>query len=516
MIRYLLAGAFLTVLVLCVYSQTVDFSFVGFDDPRLVTENGHVRQGLTTAGARWSLLAAWRENVFFYPLSLLSHMADVSWFGLNAGRHHLTSVVLHTAAVLIFFTWLARLSRAFWRPLLAAGFFGLHPLAVDSVAWVAERSNVLCGLLLFATMAAYVQYRQARHRRWYGLSLGFYLLALLAKPTAVVAPVGLWLIHRPVADTPLESGKRRPGIRTVAAALWPFILLAGLRTLAVLAATRGGSPLTDDHVVTFGLLTANALVATATYILYVFYPFRLSVYYPFPESLPLWQPLAAGVMLLAITLAAFGYGRRRPLVLLGWLWYLAFLAPSLGVVRSGPWPAMADHYAYLPLAGLFIMLVWGFWPSLSAPRQCRTAAIAAGLLTLMYFAGVSFWHVGHYRDSVSLFSRAIVLDPENFFAYTGLGNAFRGQGKMELAEAQFRKAVVLKPDSAGAHHNLGLILMEKGEWALAERHFKTALALDPGFSQAQKNLRRLYLEQTAGAALATDRPTSENNATGPP
>lgn len=497
MSRYLLTGACLTALIAAVYFQTCRFAFVEFDDPQLVTENVHVRQGVTLNGVKWAFFSAWRENVFFYPLSLLSHMADVTWAGLDPGLHHLTSVALHAAATLALFALLAQLTGAVWRPALAAGLFAVHPLGADSVAWVAERSNVLCALLIITTLSAYARYLTARKKQWYGLSLGLFFLALLAKPTAVMTPAVLFLISRLRREPGADGEDRRPALRPVFMALLPFVILAAVRLLAVLAAERGASPVVPAAAMTAGTMAANGLVAMVAYLVNVVYPFRLSVYYPFPESLPPWQPVVSAAVLLLITVIMFKAGRRRPMVRLGWLWYLLFLAPSLGLVRSGPWPAMADHYAYVPVMGLFISLVWLVPPAAAGSFRGKMAMAVAGVFLLIFFAAVSFWHVGHYRDSVTLFTRAISMNPRNFVAHVGLGNAYRKLGEMASAEENFRRAIAIQPESAGAHNNLGLILAAKGEWAEAERHFKIALALAPRFSMARDNLAGLYQKQQA-------------------
>ena len=505
MTRYLLTGTCLVILVWGVYCQTRQFEFVEFDDPQLVSENVFVRQGLTLAGVRWAFFSAWRENVFFYPLSLVSHMVDVTGFGLNAGRHHLTSVALHAAVAISLFTLLVQLTGAFWRPALAAAFFAVHPLGVDSVAWVAERSNLLCGLLVVNSLSAFVRYRNIHETKWYVLSIALFLLALLAKPTAVMLPVILWLVRLPGCKV---SGKSQPepsGFRNVLE-LIPFFILSGLRLMAVLAAEQGASPIVSANVVTVTTLAANALVSVTAYLVDLFYPFRLSVYYPFPAHIPLWQPLLSGLLLLIVSIAAFIYRRRRPMSWAGWLWFLIFLMPSLGVIRSGPWPARADHYVYISLMGLMTALVW-MLPAqriAGSPKRRIEAGVSAAIL-LIYFATSAFIHAGHYRDSVTLFSRVLALDENNFLACIELGNAYRKQGRMDLAEIFFRKAIAIKPDSAGAHNNLGLVLAAEEDWTGAERHFKTALALSPRFSMAHNNLINLYLKQGRPPGIPADR-----------
>ena len=495
MTRYLLTGACLIILVWGVYSQTRQFDFVEFDDPQLITENGFVRQGVTPEGVKWALFSAWRENVFYYPLSLLSHMADVTWFGLNAGRHHLTSVALHAAVAVSFFGLLVQVSGAFWRPALAAALFAVHPLGVDSVAWVAERSNLLCALLVIASLWAFARFKAGSGKSGYMLSLGLFFLALSAKPTAVMMPLVLWLCRRPPESTAIPVIHHRSAALRHLMELSPFLMLAALRLTAVLTAGQGASPVTAAESMTFGTLVANAVTSVTAYLVDVFYPFQLSVYYPFPVSIPLWQPLLSGLLLLIISVAAFIYRRRRPMTWMGWLWFLIFLMPSFGVIRSGPWPARADHYVYIPLMGLLSALVWLVPIQASGSLRRKMTAGFGAVVLLTYLGTAAVKHAGHYRDSETLFSRALTLNADNFLACIELGNAYRRQNRMDLAEKYFRQAVTIKPDSPGAHNNLGLVLSAKGNWTEAESHFKAALALCPGFSPARSNLANLYLKQ---------------------
>lgn len=502
--RYLSITVLLITLTVGLYSRTWEFEFLGFDDPELVTENAFVQQGLTWKGIKWAFFTAWRENVFYYPLSLVSHMADVTCFGLDPGGHHLTGVLLHTATVVALFTLLVRLTCAVWRPAMAAGLFAVHPLGVDSVAWVAERSNLLCAFLILVVSLAYVRYLATRKKTWYGLALGLFALALSAKPTAVMLPAGLLLIERlrPPGRPDAEDRFSRPGGQ-IMLELLPFVLLALVRVATVLAAGRGGSPMLGDDVITVPALAANALTAVGAYLVKFVFPFRLSVYYPFPEKVVLWPPIASAVLLLLITSAVIITGRRRPLIRLGWFWYLLFLLPSLGIVRSGPWPAMADHYVYIPLMGLLMTLVWAVPASriASHPRKAVMTLISIGLL--IYFSIFSFVHAGHYRNSIALFTRSVTLDDRNFPAYIGLGNAYRKQGQFFLAEQQFRKAIAIHPAAAGAHNNLGLVLAEKGDWTGARQHFKIALALSPGFTMARHNLNNLSRKQAGQGGRAS-------------
>lgn len=491
-----------TLLVLgtfAVYLQTLSFSFVGFDDPELILENFHVRPGITKEGLVWAFVSAWRENVFFYPLSLVTHMADCSLFGDHAGGHHLSSLFFHTGTVVLLFFLLASLTQAPWRSGFAAAVFAVHPLGADSVAWVAERSNVLCGLLWMATMLAYVRCRRSDggpRRAWYFASLLLFCLALLAKSSAVTLPVIMlladWLMLGRFKRASGNSRAAVPG--PVLTEKIPFFLLAGIRaganlivpvTTGAAVSAAGASP---------SLRLANGLAAYPVYIRRLFAPYDLSVYYPFPDAVALWKPAAAVALLAVITILLFYRRHERPMALFGWLWFLVALVPTLGFVQSGPWPAMADHYVYIPMIGLLAALTW-IVPEKRLAAGTRSGRIlAVGAVLAVTAAGISgFYQTRHYRDSVTLFERAVKVTNDNFFALTGLGNAYAEQGDMEKAQAAFNTALSLKPESPGAHNNMGLILAARGETQKAMACFTEALTIDPAFAPAHIGMGNLLL-----------------------
>ncbi|MFW5988780.1 MAG: tetratricopeptide repeat protein [Desulfosudaceae bacterium] len=478
------------------YHRVGRFSFVSFDDFELIVNNALVRPGLTWPGIKWAFFSAWRENLFFYPLALLSHMLDCQLFGLDPAGHHWTSVIIHGAAVICFFLFLRRLTGRPWRSALAVGLFAIHPLGVDSVAWVAERSNVLCAALVALSLYAYAGYARAGRQSRYVLALTAFVLALLAKPTAVMMPVVLVLLDWLALDRyggGLTGPKNSFRFKLLEKA--PFFILAGLRAGMVLLAGKGASPVLETGTVTAKLLLANSLQAVVTYLRQIIYPFDLAVYYPFPSGIPWWHSLGAAALLILITAWAVRLRRRRPLVLLGWLWYLVFLIPSFGAVRSGPWPAHADHYVYISLPGIFIMMVWAVPGRWLRSRMVRPAAFATVLALLFYWGGAAFFQTLHFRDSQALFSRAVAVTSDNFLAHIGLGNAYREKENYAQAENHFRRALEIKSDSAGAQANLALVLARQGRIAAARSHFQTALELSPELIPARLGLANLYQKE---------------------
>ncbi len=481
----------LSLAVAAVYHQAWSFSFVSFDDLQLIQKNLLVRAGLTWRGLNWAFVSAWQENIFFYPLSLVSHMLDCQVYGLNPAGHHLSSVLFHAAAVVFFFLFLERLTGAFWRSALAAGFFAIHPLGAESVAWVAERSNVLCAALMALSLYAYSGYAQNRRKNWFGISLVAFVLALLAKPTAVMMPVILVLLDWLVLSGSVgQTGKRSMALAIVDKI--PFFVFSGLRLWAVLLAGRGTSPVLESDSISFGLLLANGVVSLVKYLWQIVYPANLSVYYPFPDSIPWWQPAGALLLILLITAWAARHRRDAPMLLLGWLWYLVFLVPSFGVVRSGPWPAMADHYVYIPLLGIFMSAIWAVPGRLLRTRPGRILIPAAGVVLLLIWGTAAFLHTLHFKNSRALFTQAVSVTFDNFFAHVGLGNACLEEGEYDKAEKQFRRALAIKPDSAGAQANLALVLDRLGRTEAARSHFLAALQLSPESIPAHLGLANLY------------------------
>ena len=493
-----LIPALLVSAVTIVYIQTLSFSFIGFDDPDLIINNSHVRAGLTADGLAWAFCTAWREDVFFYPLALVSHMADCSLFGLDAGGHHLSSLVLHAVTVLGLFFLLFSLTGASRRAGFVAGVFAVHPLTADSVAWVAERSNVLCALFWMATMLAYVRYCRAGRRKtaWYLFCLFLFVLALLAKPVAVTLPVILlaadWLVLDRFKKDPANG--RQTALWPVLAEKIPFLVFAGLRAGANILVPVATGTAVSTAGTPMGLRFANALAVIPVYIRRLFAPYDLSIYYPFPETVALWKPAGALVLVAAITILLFCLRREKPLVLFGWLWFLTAQGPTLGLIQSGPWPAMADHFAYLPMIGLILAVTWAV-PENRLARGTPSARMIAGIaMAVIVAAGAAgFLHTRHYRNSTTVFEQAVKVTSDNFFALTGLGNAYAEQGRPKKAEAFFKKALTLQPGSPGAHANLGLVAAARGAAQKAKTHFASALAIDPSFAPAHVGMGNLLL-----------------------
>jgi len=519
----------------------VSSSFIAMDDGDYVYDNPRVREGLTLTGVRWALTSFHASN--WHPLTWISHMADVSLFGLDARGHHLSSVLIHALAAAALCVALYRMTGALGRSAFVAALFGVHPLHVESVAWVAERKDVLAGLLFALVLLAYERYaRRPGPGRYLAVAV-LLALGLAAKPMLVTLPFVLLLLDTwPLGRSPraaVAGTAATPAIswRRLLAEKLPLLALCAGAAGLTLIAQRAGGALTALQPRALPIRLANALVSCAAYLGAALWPSGLAVYYPYPVSLPHPAVIAAALLTLAaLSWAAWSGRRRRPCLATGWLWYLGMLVPVLGIVQVGG-QARADRYTYLPLVGAFLMLAW--WvPAASplrrwTPRQ-RAIGAAAALLVL---AGMSVAQVRRWRDSETLFRHTLAVTTDNWLIHNNLGAVLLAQDRLDEAAEQFRISLLLnpkpenhnnlgmvlfrsrqllpaieqyrlslrlRPDYASARHNLGLALAALGRTSEAVEHFREALRLSPGFFEAALALGRASEElgRTAEAADA--------------
>jgi tetratricopeptide (TPR) repeat protein len=461
-LRTLVLAAALALATVATFAPVLGNGFVDFDDGDYVVRNRHVLDGLTPAGLRWALTSQDAGN--WHPLTWVSHMADVQLYGLDARGHHLTSLLLHAASAALFFLLLRAATGALWPSALAAALFALHPLRVESVAWAAERKDVLAVFLWMLTSLAYLRYARRPRASRYAAVAGLFALALMAKPVVVTLPLALLLLD----FWPL--GRWRPGDP---ARGWRQAGLLVLEKLPLLALTAAASALTlraqvaagamsDAAVNTLGVRVASALLAYVRYLGKAFWPQGLSPFYPFamhrePTALVAGAALALAV-LTALALAAW---RRRPWLAFGWLWYLGTLVPMTGIVQAGS-QALADRYTYVPLAGFGVALAWGAAALVGRRRALAAAGAVAAVAALVALAVVANRQTLHWRDSESLFRRAVALDPRNILAQINLGAALTAKGRLDEADRHYRAALAVSPRLPGVHEALGANLVKLG------------------------------------------------------
>ncbi|HEV2447584.1 MAG TPA: tetratricopeptide repeat protein, partial [Candidatus Sulfopaludibacter sp.] len=461
----------LLLITAAVYARVGWFDFVNFDDPEYIIRNAHVRNGLSADGIAWAFKSGYAAN--WFPLTWISHMADCQLFGLVAGWHHWTSVLLHAVAACVLFAFLRRATRAPRPSAFVAFLFALHPLHVESVAWVAERKDVLAAVFWFLALWAYVRYVERATRGRYALLGAFFACGLMAKPMVVTLPFLLLVLDFwPLRRLPPIGPRVREKLP-----LFALSVLASAITYSVQRASGAVKPLAAFPA---GLRVENALVSYVWYLAKTLWPSGMAVFYPFPLQLPAWQALGAGVVLLAITFLVWRTGRKRPHLIAGWLWFLGTLVPVIGLVQVGT-QARADRYMYVPMVGLSIMLAWSLPPT-------RTAA-ALAVSACACFAALTWVQLGYWRSSETLFTRALEVTPDNSIAEHNLGSALLDEpGRLPDAIAHLQAALRLGPGSAQAHSDLGSALARTGQTEQAIHEFRTALSLDPGSAIVHNNL----------------------------
>jgi len=419
-------------------------------------------------------------------------MLDCGLWGLNPRGHHLTSLLLHAATAVLLFVLLDGTTRETWKSAAVAALFALHPLHVESVAWVAERKDVLSGLFWALTLLAYARHAAVPGAARYALVLVLFVLGLSAKPTLVTLPIVLLLLdHWPL--------RRTEPLRRLVAEKVPLLALAAASSVLTLLVQRAGGAFGSMEQYPLAARAGNALVAYVTYLAKTLWPGRLAVFYPHPGTgLRAFMVLGAAAILVAATLLALRARRARPYLTVGWVWYLVTLVPVIGLVQVGE-QSMADRYTYLPLVGIFLMLTWGATDALNllAPRASLLRAAwpkvvlgALGALAILTFEQTRIW-----RNSVTLFEHALAVTEDNHVAHLNLGLAFEEKGDLPRAEEQYRRVLDLRGDHPTAHHNLGDILARRGRTLEAIQHYRAALAADADYADAHDSL---------GVALATE------------
>jgi tetratricopeptide (TPR) repeat protein len=473
-----------------VFAPVAGHEFVNFDDPQYITENAFVTGGLTAQAISWAFTSGYAGN--WHPLTWISHMLDVQAFGLDAGAHHVTNALIHTASALLLFALLYRMTGAPGRSWFVAALFAVHPLHVESVAWLAERKDVLSTLFWMLTIWAYVRYVSQPRAGRYLTVVVLYALGLMSKPMLVTLPFTLLLLDVwPLRRLSLAAARRSEIVQRVREKL-PLFALAIASSVVTIMVQQSAGAVKELAVLPLGDRVANALVAYVVYGWKALWPSGLAAIYPYPESIAAWRVAVALALLAAITALAIRACQRYPYVLVGWLWYLVTLVPVIGLVQVGSQP-IADRYTYVPLIGLFIIVAWGV-PELLAGWRWRTSALAAAaVLVIVACTATARAQVHHWRNSVALWEHAVAVTTDNYRAEGNLGHALASEGRLDEAITHYREAVRIHPGYAEAHNNLGLALARQGRIEEAIPHYTEALRLSPGYFEAHSNL---------GAALA--------------
>ena len=503
--------------VLTVYGQTAWFGFVNFDDPDNITRNPHVREGWKSDTVAWALTS--RDAANWLPLTRLSQVLDVEIYGPEAGPPHLENALLHGLSAVFLFLFLLRASGSRWASAFVAAVFALHPLHVESVAWLSERKDVLCTVFWFLSLWAYVEWARHGRRWWYGLSLAAFCCGWMAKPMIVTLPLVLLIVDA----WPL--GRLRP--------LWPrlreklpFFAVSAAGSFFVYGVQKASGAVRTLEVFPLGLRVENAAWSYVVYLAKTVWPSRLSVFYPYPQTIPVWETGLGVALLVAIPLLTARTGATRSYLAAGWWWFVVTLLPVIGLVQAGA-QARADRYMYVPMVGLSVMLAWGVRDGAQALPRRQIAAGVAAAVALLALGGAAWAQTRYWQNSGTLFEhalevtgpnylaehdlgdylieqssglaaglahlqRAVELNPDSARARTDLANALsRVPGREVEAIAEYRAAIQLDADAAIPHNDLANTLANTGQVQQAIAEYQTALRLDPNYADAQANLQKV-------------------------
>jgi len=470
-----------------IFLQTGDHGFITFDDPGYVTDNPRVKGGVTGENVAWAFSATAMSN--WHPLTWLSHMTDVELFGLDPRGHHLTNVFFHAATTLLLFFLLAQITGAPWRSLFVAALFALHPLHVESVAWVAERKDVLSGFFWFLTLLLYAGYVKRGGTARYLLALLSFAAGLMAKPMLVTLPLVLLLLdYWPLRRSPLWALVKEK---------IPFFALSAASSVVTVIAQKQGGAMKTLEAIPLGSRVGNAVIAYGKYIGKMFWPADLAMLYPFPGSIPLWQVSVSFLLLVLFSALAIVWRRRYPYLVTGWFWFLVTLVPVIGIVQVGG-QSMADRYTYLPLTGLFLACAWGV-DDLSQGWRYRKAVLAVLAAMVVAASAVATWRqVGYWRDNLTLYRHTLEVTGGNYLIHNNYGVVLAREGRLDEAITQYLEALQVWPRAANAHVNLGDALSQQGKFAEAISHYQRALQIVPDYALALENMGK------ALAALGRD------------
>jgi len=497
----LMVCLFLIVTTVAVFWHLQHHEFVNYDDDLYVTENRHVQAGLTAESVIWAFTTSHATN--WHPLTWLSHMSDYELYGLNPKGHHLSNLLFHVVSTILLFLVFRRMTGALWRSSLVAALFALHPLHVESVAWVSERKDVLSTFFWMLTMWTYLRYVEDPRLHRYLLVFFTFSAGLMSKPMLVTLPFVLLLIdYWPLGRFQIEQsgdagtskkdqwGAFRCEKQHVFYLIWekvPFFALSAVSSIVTFLAQQKGGAVSSLVAYPLSIRIVNALVSYVGYMGKTVWPHGLAVFYPHPDKmLPMWQVAAAGLSLVLISVIVIRVARRFPYVPVGWLWYLGTLVPVIGLVQVGS-HAMADRYTYIPLIGLFIIPVWGLF-DLGARWLCGRVVLTISTVGVLSAFMIATWlQVGHWKDSITLFEHALDVTANNPVAHNNLGIALELQGKVDAGVAHYSEALEIKPDFAEAHNNLGSALDAQGRLDEAAIHYSKALQIKPDFAEAHNN-----------------------------
>ena len=519
---------FLIVASFTAFGSIMGNDFIDFDDHLFITENNNIKAGFNAQSIKWALTASYPPD-FWHPLTWLSNILDWNLFGANPSGHHLVSLLWHIGSVILLFLFLSKTTGSLWSSAFVAALFALHPLRVESVAWAAERKDVLSVFFVLASLYAYALYVEKNQVSKYILCIALFVFSLMSKPTFITLPFVLLLLDywplgrwqkalNPVkmkvsndtspvkkkgkrlkADSIIEKKISTPvksARQLISGLLWekvPFIFLSATITIMLVWQTKEEGLLTPLQHLPLLKRLMNAIISYVSYLGKTFWPVDLAVFYPYQYAPPLWQFWGALLILLVISTVVILYVRKLPFLFIGWFWYLGTLFPVIGLVQGGD-QAMADRYTYLPSIGIAIMLAWGIDYLLPKIKLRRIIMVPAAII-LAALTFLTWQQCGYWKNSSTIWSHALQVTENNYLAHTNLGVLLAAEGENEEAIAHYHAAIKINPNSNKAHFNLAIILQKQGKVEEAIIHYREALRIRPKYSNAHINLGDILEEQ---------------------
>ncbi|QTA81914.1 Tetratricopeptide repeat-containing protein [Desulfonema limicola] len=525
---------FLVLSMVLIYWQVNNFDYIKFDDSMYVTGNKHIVNGLSLDNIIWAFKIGGEDKNYWHPLTWISHMIDIQMYGLNPGMHHRTNLLFHIFNTLLVFHVFRKMTGEILKSAFAAFIFAFHPINVESIAWIAERKNVLSTFFWLLTISAYTHYsRKPGFFNYFQVFL-FLSMGLMAKPMLITLPIIFLLLDywplRRISSWNLFINKnlsfknrKLPFIYLLIEKI-PFIILSCLSVYISFFSLKGSDIVISTEDISMKVRICNALISYIDYIVKMFYPVNLAVFYPFPSEFQLLKTAGYSLVLLIITFLIIFKSRKFPYIITGWFWYIISLIPVSGIKQAGLWPAMADRWAYVPFIGLFVIIAWGGAEIFEKLKLRSHVCFIICLQIIIVLMAITYLQTGYWKNSFTLFkhaadvtednyvahanlgmiysirgnidqavyhySESLRLEPYNAKAYNNLGFALAAQGKIKQAIFHYKKALALNPEYARAHNNIGVVMAQQGRMSEAVFYFKKALEINPNYVKAKKNLEK--------------------------
>jgi len=481
--RYFVFAA-LAILCLIIYGQTVGFDFVNLDDDVYVYENSFVSKGLSFAAVKWALTAFHAAN--WHPLTWISHQFDVSLFGLNAGGHHAVNLIFHLANSILLFAVVKKLTKTFWKSAVVAALFAIHPAHVESVAWIAERKDVLSTLLWLLTTWFYLRYTDdTRNKNFYWLALLFFALGLAAKPMLVTLPFTLILLDYWALER-FEKWNLENLLPLVKEKL-PFFALSVVSSVITIFAQKAGGAIQTIETISLADRLQNAVLSYAKYVVMLFYPANLSAWYPFDNNFNIAAIIASFVLIIGISALCLWQIKTRKYLFVGWFWFLGTLVPVIGILQVGR-QSLADRYTYIPYIGLSIAIVWLIGEVFERFKLNKTVAAGVCGICVIILLLAAFQQASYWKTSETLYTRALSVTPKNYLVKNNFCSYLEKKNRFDEAAAQCQSAIDDDPNLPDAYNTLGTVQIKQNKYEEAKANFQKAIAIKPDYVFAYLNL----------------------------